>query len=140
MNVLAGSEWDGTSGRRAALALASPPPARDLAALDAAIRAQLQNIIKTEDQEERLKNLHEIYRRVHALTSNAGITGLVRLAQMADAVEALIADRLRPLVVDFNNADRLGQAFGPKVPHCGPVPRLVPGEAPDRFGWLQKVV
>jgi len=58
----------------------------------AAVRAQLQNIIKTEDQEERLKNLHEIYRRVHALTSNAGITGLVRLAQMADAVEALVRE------------------------------------------------
>ncbi len=56
------------------------------------IRAHLQNIIKTEDQEERLKNLHEIYRRVHALTSNAGITGLVRLAQMADAVEALVRE------------------------------------------------
>lgn len=56
------------------------------------IRAHLQNIIKTEDLEERLKNLHEIYRRVHALTSNAGITGLVRLAQMADAVEALVRE------------------------------------------------
>src|SRR5262249_54014579 len=34
----------------------------------------------------------EMYRRIHALTSNAGLTGMVLIAQMADALEALLKE------------------------------------------------
>ena len=56
------------------------------------LRALLQAAIKADNEADRLKQLNEIYRRVHSLTSNAGITGMARMAQMADALEALIKE------------------------------------------------
>jgi DNA-binding response OmpR family regulator len=68
------------------------PFLQGLPAILTALRASLQTLIKTDDQEERLKHLHEMYRRMHSLTSNAGITGLLQIAQMADALEALLKE------------------------------------------------
>lgn len=57
-----------------------------------ALRALLQGLIKADSDATRLKQVHELYRRIHALTGNAGITGMVQIAQMADALEALLKE------------------------------------------------
>lgn len=56
------------------------------------LRAMLQTLIKTDDEAGRTKQIHEMYRRIHALTSNAGLNGLLTIAQMADALEALLKE------------------------------------------------
>jgi DNA-binding response OmpR family regulator len=58
----------------------------------ATMRGILQGMIKAENEMTRLKHVHELYRRVHALTGNAGIAGMMRIAQMADALEALLKE------------------------------------------------
>jgi CheY-like chemotaxis protein len=58
----------------------------------ASLRALLKTLIKTEDETGRAKHIHEMYRRIHALTSNAGVSGMVVIAQMTDALEALLKE------------------------------------------------
>jgi DNA-binding response OmpR family regulator len=58
----------------------------------AALRLLLQNLVKAESEMVRLKQVHELYRRIHALTGNAGIAGLSLISQMADAFEALLKE------------------------------------------------
>jgi DNA-binding response OmpR family regulator len=58
----------------------------------ATLRGLLQALIKAPDQAMRLKNVEEMFKRIHALTSNAGITGMTNLAQMSDALEALLKE------------------------------------------------
>ena len=58
----------------------------------AALRTLLQGLVKADSEMVRLKQIHELYRRIHALTGNAGIAGLVQIAQMADAIEALLKE------------------------------------------------
>jgi CheY-like chemotaxis protein len=58
----------------------------------AALRTLLQGLIKSDDEKARLKQLHELYRRIHALTGNAGIAGLSQIARMSDALEALLKE------------------------------------------------
>jgi len=57
-----------------------------------ALRALLQGLIKADNEQIRLKQVQELYRRIHALTGNAGITGMLQIAQMADALEALLKE------------------------------------------------
>lgn len=56
------------------------------------LRALLQSLIKADSEMNRLKQVHELYRRIHALTGNAGIAGLLQISQMADALEALLKE------------------------------------------------
>lgn len=56
------------------------------------LRTLLQGITKREDEMARLKQVHELYRRIHAVTANAGVAGLSQIAQMADALEALLKE------------------------------------------------
>jgi DNA-binding response OmpR family regulator len=56
------------------------------------LRAGLQNFIKADNEMTRFKNIYELYRRVHALNGNAGIAGLVQIAHMAGALEALLKE------------------------------------------------
>jgi DNA-binding response OmpR family regulator len=56
------------------------------------LRTHLQAMVKASNEEARLKETQELYRRVHAITSNAGMVGLVLIAQMADALEALLKE------------------------------------------------
>ncbi len=56
------------------------------------LRTRLKALIKSESETDRLKEVHELYRRVHALTSNAGLTNMLLIAQMADALEALLKE------------------------------------------------
>jgi DNA-binding response OmpR family regulator len=57
-----------------------------------ALRTLLQSLARTSDEASRMKQLQDLYRKIHALTSNAGITGAVQIAQMADALEALLKE------------------------------------------------
>jgi len=57
-----------------------------------ALRALLQGLIKADNEQTRLKQVNDLYRRIHALTGNAGITGMLQIAQMADALEALLKE------------------------------------------------
>jgi DNA-binding response OmpR family regulator len=57
-----------------------------------ALRAQLQSMVKSSQDGERLKQIHQMYRHVHAVTGSAGLTGLVHLARMTDALEALLKE------------------------------------------------
>jgi len=44
------------------------------------------------DEPSRVKQVQEMYRRIHGITSNAGLAGMVLIAQMADALEALLKE------------------------------------------------
>lgn len=56
------------------------------------LRAGLQAVVRADNEVNRLKLINELYRRVHALTSNAGIAEILPIAQMSDAVEALLKE------------------------------------------------
>jgi DNA-binding response OmpR family regulator len=58
----------------------------------AALRGLLQSMIKAPDDAARLKHIEEMYKRIHTFTSNAGITGMLSLAQMSDGLEALLKE------------------------------------------------
>ncbi|HEY2329141.1 MAG TPA: response regulator, partial [Verrucomicrobiae bacterium] len=57
-----------------------------------ALRLGLQGFIKAENEMTRLKQVYELYRRVHALNGNAGLAGLVQIAHMSSAFEALLKE------------------------------------------------
>ena len=56
------------------------------------LRAGMQSLVRAENEMARLKQVYELYRQVHALNGNAGIAGLVQIAHMASAVEALLKE------------------------------------------------
>ena len=56
------------------------------------LRSALQSLVKADNEMTRLKEIYELYRRVHALDGNAGIAGLVQIAHMAAALEALLKE------------------------------------------------
>jgi DNA-binding response OmpR family regulator len=58
----------------------------------AVLRGLIQGLIKAGSETVRLKQVHELYRPIHALTGNAGIVGLHQIAQTADALEALLKE------------------------------------------------
>jgi len=56
------------------------------------LRAVLKNMIKAENEAGRVKAVLELHRRIRALTGNAGIAGMLPIAQMSDALEALLRE------------------------------------------------
>ena len=56
------------------------------------LRTLLKHLAKAVDEPGRVRQLQELYRRVHAVTGNASIAGLPQIAQMADALEALLKE------------------------------------------------
>ena len=56
------------------------------------LRSGMQSLIKAENEMARLKQVYELYRQVHALNGNAGIAGLVQIAHMSSAFEALLKE------------------------------------------------
>jgi DNA-binding response OmpR family regulator len=56
------------------------------------LRTHLQAMVKADNEITRLKEAHDLYRRIHAITANAGMVGLAMIAQMADALEALLKE------------------------------------------------
>jgi DNA-binding response OmpR family regulator len=57
-----------------------------------ALRSVLKGMIKSENEADRLKQVAELHRRIRALTGNAGIAGILPIAQMSDALEALLKE------------------------------------------------
>ena len=56
------------------------------------LRANLQLLIKADNEMARLKQVQELYRRIHAMTGNAGVAGMMLIAQTTDATEALLKE------------------------------------------------
>ena len=56
------------------------------------LRTGLQSLIKADEEVTRLKHIYELYRRIHALNGNAAIAGLLTIAQMSAALEALLKE------------------------------------------------
>ena len=56
------------------------------------LRSSMQMLIKADNEMNRLKQVYELYRQVHALNGNAGIAGLAQIAHMASAFEALLKE------------------------------------------------
>ncbi len=65
---------------------------KDFPSTRASLRASLQAMSKAGDNATRQKHALEMYRRIHALTGNAGVAGMAHIAQMADAFEALMKE------------------------------------------------
>lgn len=57
-----------------------------------ALRGELQGLIKAENETARLNQIDLLYRRVHALTSGAGLNSLASIALVGDALEALLRE------------------------------------------------
>ncbi len=58
----------------------------------ASLRAGMQSLVKASGEVEQLKHIYELYRRLHALTGNAGLAGMNLIAKMADSLEALLKE------------------------------------------------
>lgn len=56
------------------------------------LRIHVQGIVKAETESERLTQMDQLYRRIHSLTGNAAVSGTLPIAQMADALEALLRE------------------------------------------------
>jgi len=56
------------------------------------LRTLLQGLSKAENEAARVKQIQDLYRRTHSLSSNAGIAGAAQIALMADALEALLKE------------------------------------------------
>lgn len=60
----------------------------------AALRVSLQGLIKADTERDRLSHIGELYERIRRLTGDAGICGSSLIAQMSDALEALLKELL----------------------------------------------
>jgi DNA-binding response OmpR family regulator len=56
------------------------------------LRSVMQALVKADNEIARLKQVRELYRLVHALNGNAGVAGMVQIAHMASAYEALLKE------------------------------------------------
>jgi DNA-binding response OmpR family regulator len=65
---------------------------KSLASTLSILRAHLQTMFKADNEAARLKEVQEIYRRIHALTANSGMVGMALIAQISDALEALLKE------------------------------------------------
>jgi DNA-binding response OmpR family regulator len=63
-----------------------------LSATFGALPAKFQSLVEAKDEVEQLKLIYELYRLLHTLTGNAGIAGLNLIAQLSNAVEALLKE------------------------------------------------
>jgi CheY-like chemotaxis protein len=57
-----------------------------------ALRSGMQTLIKASDEMAKLKQVYELYRQIHALNGNSGLAGLVQIAHMSAAFEALLKE------------------------------------------------
>jgi CheY-like chemotaxis protein len=56
------------------------------------MRSVMQALVKADNEIARLKQIHELYRHIHALNGNASVAGLVQIAHMSSAFEALLKE------------------------------------------------
>ena len=107
-----------------------------------ALRAGLQSLIKADNETNQLRNIHELYRRVHALAGNAGLAGFIHVAHMSAALEALLKELYeKPKSINTSTlrtvasgVDFLGFLFDrgkqPDRPESAPVNILVVDDEP----------
>ena len=107
-----------------------------------ALRAGLQSLIKADNETNQLRNIHELYRRIHALAGNAGLAGFVHVAHMSAALEALLKELYeKPKSINTSTlrtvasaVDFLGFLFDrgkqPDSPESAPVNILVVDDEP----------
>ena len=57
-----------------------------------ALRNGVQALVKSDNEMQRLKQVYELYRQVHTLNGNASLAGLVQIAHMSAAFEALLKE------------------------------------------------
>jgi len=103
--------------------------------ITAALRTILKSLVKAESDATRVKDLQDLYRRIHALTGNAGIAGMPQIAQIADALEALVKELYeKPKSINTSNLrtvataiDFLGMLFqsNPTPLPEGPPPNIL---------------
>jgi DNA-binding response OmpR family regulator len=55
-------------------------------------RGLLSALAKADNESARIKQANDLYRRIHGLTSNAGLSGLTQIAQMSEVLEALLKE------------------------------------------------
>ncbi len=85
----------------------------------AALRTHLQALVKSDSEENRLSQLHELYRKTHGVTGNAGLAGMNGMSHLADALEVLLKElREKPKNINAstlrtiaNAIDFMGQLF-----------------------------
>ena len=78
----------------------------------AALRTILKSLIKADSDATRVKDLQELYRRIHAVTGNAGIAGLPQIAMVADALEALLKELYeKPKMINTSNLRTVATAI-----------------------------
>jgi DNA-binding response OmpR family regulator len=58
----------------------------------ASLRGFLKGLAKAEQETDRLKQVAELHRRIRALAGNAGIAGMLFIAHLSDALEALLKE------------------------------------------------
>ena len=56
------------------------------------LRASLKALVKADNDAVRLQQLQVLYHRIHPLSGNAAVAGLVHIAQMGDALEFLLKE------------------------------------------------
>jgi len=56
------------------------------------LRGSLKSLAKADSEMTRLKEIYDLYRRIHALSGNASIAGLIQIAHMSAALEALLKE------------------------------------------------
>jgi DNA-binding response OmpR family regulator len=64
----------------------------NLPATLAALRVGMTALVKADTEMLKLKQVYELYRQVHTLNGNSGIAGLVQIAHMSSAFEALLKE------------------------------------------------
>jgi DNA-binding response OmpR family regulator len=64
----------------------------NMAATLYSLRAAVQALVKAGDEITRLKQVHELYRQVHALNGNASVAGFGLISHMASALEAMLKE------------------------------------------------
>jgi len=57
-----------------------------------ALRTLLRGLTRSESETTRLEQIHGLYRRIHALTCNAGVAGAPHISRMSEALEALLKE------------------------------------------------
>lgn len=83
----------------------------NLPSATAAIKQLQRSITQSEDRTARQALVFDLYRRVHSLTSNAGVAGITLLARLASAFEALLKElHEKPAQISPSTVRTIGQA------------------------------
>jgi CheY-like chemotaxis protein len=64
----------------------------NLPATLSSLRSGMQSLVKSDTEAAKLKQIYELYRQVHAVNGNASLAGMVLIAHMSSALEALLKE------------------------------------------------